>query len=193
MINDLTNKIMAMKSNDSQESQPIYTCSNREPNGSDSSAGAFIPVFVAEVSAKTPTMTYTDSKCFESIDFTFEKVDTETYNVHVKTGKKHGALCKEAFVFANTEIFHIEIFAFKGDHTLTFKAPNANAQADMDFGGIKVYESCDGAIDLIKSIVNMAKCFIGGISDHPNVPIVGSHVPPYMEKANVKFLHEAKG
>lgn len=189
LINDLTHKLQAMKENDGN--QPIYTCSNREPNGSASSAGAFIPVYVADLTAANPTMSYKDSKCFEQIDFTFEKVDTETYNVHVKTGKKHGTLCKEAFVFANTEIFHIEIFAFKGDHTLTFKAPNKDSQADMDFGGIKVYESCDGAIDMIKSIVNMAKCFIGGISSHPNIPIIGSHVPKYMEEANVKFLHEA--
>lgn len=61
----------------------------------------------------------------------------------------------------------------------------------MEFGGIKVYESCDGAIEMIKSLANMAKMFIGGISAHPNIPVVGSHVPPYMEEANVKFLHEA--
>jgi len=61
----------------------------------------------------------------------------------------------------------------------------------MDFGGIKVYESCDGAIEMIKSLANMAKMFLGGISAHPNVPVVGSHVPKYMEDANVKFLHEA--
>ena len=37
------------------------------------------------------------------------------------------------------------------------------------------------------------KGFLGGISDHPWVPIIGSHVPPYMEKANVKFIKEAVG
>jgi hypothetical protein len=173
--------------------QPVYTCSNREPNGTNTSAGAFIPVYAANVTAAAPTATYKDSKCFEQIDFTFEKVDDETYNVHVKTGKKHGTLCKEAFIFANTEIFHIEIFAFPGDHTLTFKTTTKEAQADMDFGGLKVYESCDGVVEMIKSAVNMAKCFLGGISSHPNIPVVGSHVPPYMEKANVKFLHEAMG
>lgn len=33
-----------------------------------------------------------------------------------------------------------------------------------------------------------ATAFVGGISDHPNIPIVGSHVPKYMEKANVAWL-----
>jgi len=72
-------------------------------------------------------MSYTASKCFKQIDFTFEKVDDETYNVHVKTGDKIKTLCKESFVFANTEIFHVEVFAFKGDHTLEFKTPTKNA------------------------------------------------------------------
>jgi len=111
--------------------------------------------------------------------------------VHVTTGKKTGTLCKESFVFANTEIFHIEVFAFPGKHTLQFKATTADAQADMDFGGIKVYESCDGAVELIKSAFNTAKAFLGGISANPNLPIIGSHVPKYMEDANVKFLKEA--
>jgi hypothetical protein len=31
------------------------------------------------------------------------------------------------------------------------------------------------------------------LTDRPNIPIVGSHVPPYMEKANVSFLAEAMG
>lgn len=111
--------------------------------------------------------------------------------MHIKTGKKHGTLCKEAFIFANTEIFHIEVFAFKGDHTLTFKTTTPEAQTDMDFGGLKIYESCDGVVEIIKSAFKTAKCFLGGLSHKPNVPIVGSHVPPYMEKANIEFLHES--
>jgi len=148
---------------------------------------------VSDLTAATPTYSFANSKCFASVDFQFEKVDTETYNVHVKTGKKLKTLCRETYIFANTEIFHIEVFSFKADHTLTFKVPTADGQADMDFGGIKVYQTCEGIVDDIKSVFNMAKCFIGGLSHKPNVPIFGSHVPPYMEKANVEFLKESKG
>jgi hypothetical protein len=35
--------------------------------------------------------------------------------------------------------------------------------------------------------------YIGGLSDHPFIPYVGSHTPPYMEKANLKFIKEAMG
>jgi hypothetical protein len=148
---------------------------------------------VSDLTAATPTYSFPNSNCFESVDFQFEKVDNETYNVHVKTGKKLHTTCREAYVFANTEIFHIEIFMFKADHTLTFKVPTADGQADMDFGGIKVYQTCEGIVDDLKSVFNMAKCFIGGLSHRPNVPIIGSHVPKYMEEANVEFLKESKG
>lgn len=35
--------------------------------------------------------------------------------------------------------------------------------------------------------------FVGGLSADPNLPIIGSHVPPYMEKANVDFIRETMG
>ena len=35
--------------------------------------------------------------------------------------------------------------------------------------------------------------FIGGVSDHPFVPVVGSHTPPYMEKANISFIEAGMG
>lgn len=103
----------------------------------------FLPVYVSTLSPSATTYSYTISKCFETIDFTFEPVDVQTFNVHVKTGKKTGLLCKEAFLFGNTEIFHIEVFAFSGNHTFQFKTPTLEAQTDANFGGIKVFEFCD--------------------------------------------------
>jgi len=32
------------------------------------------------------------------------------------------------------------------------------------------------------------KLFVGGLGDNPKYPVIGSHVPAYMEKANVQFL-----
>jgi len=193
MITDMTEKIRAKKEAGTEAEQPIYSCDDREPDGKTTSAGAFLPVYVSDLTAASPSYTFSNSKCFDSVEFQFEKVNWETYNVHVKTGKKLDTLCREAYIFANTEIFHIEVFMFKADHTLTFKVPTSNGEADMNFGGIKVYQTCMGMVDDLKSAFNMAKLFIGGTSDRPNVPIFGSHVPPYMEKANVEFLKEAKG
>eukprot|EP00343_Euplotes_focardii_P002652 CAMPEP_0205805374 /NCGR_PEP_ID=MMETSP0205-20121125/8571_1 /ASSEMBLY_ACC=CAM_ASM_000278 /TAXON_ID=36767 /ORGANISM="Euplotes focardii, Strain TN1" /LENGTH=255 /DNA_ID=CAMNT_0053076475 /DNA_START=638 /DNA_END=1405 /DNA_ORIENTATION=+ len=37
------------------------------------------------------------------------------------------------------------------------------------------------------------KLFIGGLGDNPKLPVIGSHVPEYMEKANTHFIKEAIG
>lgn len=111
----------------------------------------------------------------------------------VKTGKKSSLGCQEAYFFGNTEIMHVEIFLEHGTHTLTFKTGTDVAREDMAFGGIKVFEFCDSFVDEVKSFINTIPLAIGGLSDHPFVPYVGTHVPPYMERANVEFLGEAMG
>ena len=50
---------------------------------------------------------------------------------------------------------------------------------------------CSGIEGEIESLYSFAKCFLGGTSDHTHVPVFGSHVPPYQEKANIQFLTEA--
>jgi hypothetical protein len=53
---------------------------------------------------------------------------------------------------------------------------------------------CDGYIDTFVSVFKTLMCFIGGLNTNPDGgPIKGSHVPLYMEKANVEFLNETMG
>jgi len=66
------------------------------------------------------------------------------------------------------------------------------AKADVKFGGINAFGFC-GNIDEIESLLNFSKFFLGGLSYHPSWPIIGSHVPEYMEIANVAFLKESMG
>lgn len=109
----------------------------------------------------------------------------------VTTDKPKSHLCSDTVLFANTEITHFEVFYFKGQHKLTFEMTTPEAQADVGFGGIKAFGFCEGIVAEIESLWNFAKCFIGGLSDHPKWPIIGTHVPPYMEKANLEFLAQS--
>jgi len=68
-----------------------------------------------------------------------------------------------------------------------------DAKTDTHFGGIKAFGFCDGVKESIESIWNFAKAFVGGISDHPYIPYIGTHVPHYMEQANVDFLAQSMG
>ena len=152
----------------------------------------FLPVFAAEVSEANPTMTYA-GQCFGEITFEYEKVSETEFDVHVTTKNKASTLCHDVIMFANTEIQHFEIFFMPGKHKLTFQMNTPEAQADAGYGGIKTYAFCEGVIDDIQSLFTTLKAFVGGISANPNLPIIGSHVPPYMERANVEFIKEALG
>ena len=61
----------------------------------------------------------------------------------------------------------------------------------MGYGGIKAFGFCEGIVSEIESLWNFAKCFLGGLSDHTKWPVIGTHVPPYMENANVEFLSQS--
>ena len=56
---------------------PVYTCDDREPDGTQKSVGAFLPVFAADVSEANPKATY-EGKCFQEITFEYSKLsDTQ--------------------------------------------------------------------------------------------------------------------
>lgn len=67
------------------------------------------------------------------------------------------------------------------------------AQADVGYGGIKAFAFCENIIGEIESLWNFIKSFVGGLTPHPDWPFIGSHVPPYMEKATLDFLHDSMG
>lgn len=94
---------------------------------------------------------------------------------------------------ANTEVFHIEDDLMRGNHKISLTMATPEAQADFAFGGIKVYMFCDGIVHEIESLLTTLECFVGGLSDHPKLPIIGSHVPPYMAEANLEFIKESMG
>ena len=168
------------------------TCSDRSPASTPSDFGMFLPVFAAQVDAANPTGTYA-GHCFEEITFEYEPIDETSFNVNVTTSKPKSHLCKDVILFANTEIQHFEVFFFHGTHKLTFQMNTPEAQADVGFGGIKAFAFCENVIQDVESLWTTLKGFVGGITDHPKWPIIGSHVPPYMEKVNVEFIKENIG
>ena len=86
-----------------------------------------MPVFVTELTPQILNFSYSDSKCFSQVDFSFERITQTQFKVNITPAGKRNVLCKEAFIFANTEIFHTEVFAFTGLHTLEFEVPSLSA------------------------------------------------------------------
>lgn len=40
---------------------------------------------------------------------------------------------------------------------------------------------CTGYIETFTNVFKTLLAFVGGLSPDPDLPIIGSHVPPYME------------
>jgi len=109
--------------------------------------------------------------------------------VNTQNPKNHW--CHDTIFFANSEYHHLEPFFFHGRHVVQFEMPTEIEQADVGFNGISVFSFCDGIVGEVESLFNFLKCFVGGLSDHPHWPVIGTHVPEYQEKANLKFLTES--
>jgi len=108
--------------------------------------------------------------------------------VNIDARRPKSLFCKDWFFIANTELMQVETITETGLHQITFTNLDKFAWEDLQYGGLKVFMFCDGYIDTFISAFKMLLCFLGGMGTDPNLPIMGSHVPPYMEHANVEFL-----
>lgn len=177
----------------------LYKCDNRlEDGGEDPDQAAyFFPVAVGSLSPAQSSVTYTNGLCFESITFTYTQTgndkDIGDVILTVDTEKPKSLFCKDWFLFGNAELQHVETFFFSGKHQVTLKNLNENAKVTIQNKGIQVYMFCEGYVDTFLSVFNTVLAFVGGLGTNPDIPFFGSHVPEYMEKANIKFLNHTMG
>lgn len=169
--------------------EPLYTCEERLPSSTEQVL-MFLPVYDGAVNSDMPHATFT-GKCWD-FDVTYEQTDPSSFDLVINTSNKQQAVCADNLFIANTEIKHIESFWFGGEHRITLNVPD-NGQVDLAFGGIKMFHFCGSWVEEIESVFHTLEAFVGGVSDHPLIPFVGSHTPPYMEKANIGFIEAGMG
>jgi hypothetical protein len=119
--------------------------------------------------------------------------DIGDVTITVDAENSKSLFCKDWFLFGTAEMYHVETFFYKGKHSVTFKNLSPEAKTDIAVNGIRIYMFCDGYIDTFLSVFHTALAFIGGIGTNPWIPYIGSHVPEYMEKANIAFLKNTMG
>ncbi len=114
--------------------------------------------------------------------------------VTIDTENADSIFCNDWFFFATSDIQHVESFYISGKHQITFANLSADTMAEIAVNGLRIYLFCDGYTDTFVSVYNTVLAFYGGLGTDPNGDAVhGSHVPDYMEAANVKFLSELMG
>ena len=164
--------------------EPIYTCSTE--HAADPMMGfSMDPVYVADLTPTAPTSSYSSGTCFSEMDFSFEITSPSTFDVTMVLGGKRSPLCHEFLLFANTELFHLEVFYMAGTHHFTFEMASIEEQEDVSLGGVKVFMTCDGMLEETVAILRTVELFFDIESD------TSLQVPQYMVDANLKFLSEA--
>ena len=58
----------------------------------------------------------------------------------------------------------------------------------MRVNGVRIHMFCSGYLDTTVSLWNFVKMYLGGLSTYTWLPFMGTHVPAYMEKANIEFI-----
>jgi len=130
-----------------------------------------------------------EGTCFKNIDAELvEKDDKSGVQLKFTLSDPKSLTCADWFLTGNTGMKHLSYYFLHGEKTVTFNYPSQDAADDTAFNGITIYTFCENPFTAVESLLKTATCFVGGISDNPNIPIVGSHVPKYMEEANKAWL-----
>jgi hypothetical protein len=160
-----------------------YTC-NTEHLQDPTIQFGMDPVIVADLAPSTPTASYTSGTCFSQMDFSFEITSPTSFDVTMVLGGKRSTACHEYLIFGNTELWHMEVFFLSGTHHFTFNMPSLDEQEDVNYGGVKVFMTCDGLVDETVAIMRTIQLFFD-IHTDDNVS-----VPDYMTDAALRFISE---
>lgn len=147
--------------------QDIYGCSERMNSTDPTEVGLFFPVFTGMVTPETPTITF-EGVCYSQITLTFEQTSQTSFDIVADLQGKGSMLCKEAILFANTEMTHFEIFFRSGQHKMSFNMPYETEQKDIAYGGIKSYMVCEGVKDELESVMRTIQIFFDASSGEPS-------------------------
>ncbi|CAI2364533.1 unnamed protein product [Moneuplotes crassus] len=187
----LLNTIDQAKKNKLNLRRDITTCETESAFG-PTDEFQFTPIFVGKLLNDESEVSY-EGQCFKQIKFTMEHVGEDSVKVHIDARKKRSTFCKEALFLSTTVRHHVEYLFLERKHTITFKNLDADDFIDLDLGGIRMYLFCHSITESFMSVFNTLKLFIGGLGLNPKYPVIGSHVPEYMQQANRHFIKEVFG
>lgn len=174
------------------ENGSLYKCQDSTHDPDD--YFQFLPVFAGSLKQDHQELKYS-GQCFQDVTFDLEYLpnaeNPTSVKVHINAKNKRSLLCREHIFISTATRHHIEPLFLARKHVIEFKNLDQDDFDDIKFEGLRMYFFCHGIHDEFISIFNTLKLFVGGLGDNPKYPVIGSHVPAYMEKANVQFLSEA--
>ena len=140
--------------------------------------------------SSTQTSLNFQNQCFNDNTFTLTKTGDNSFALTIESTKANSELCVDTYLFATTLNFHIETVFFRGKHVVEFRDLTDDQVEQIETYGLHIFSFCDRLAYIIPDLVYTALLFLGGLTDHPYLPIFGSKVPYYQEQLNLEFLRE---
>ena len=170
-----------------------YTCENRAPNADPSDPMQFMPVYSGLLNSENTQLVILQGRCFRNITMTYKQFltpDNELEKIEITAVAEDPVnyYCKDWFVFWSPQFAQFDTMFFRGTHTITIAYLRQGAIHDINVNGVKVYMFCHGYTKSLLSLGKTALAFLGGLTVHPTWPVIGSHVPWYMETLNKRIM-----
>ena len=165
-----------------------YKCDIR-PNVESSNFYYFAPALRGILHNEVQNFTF-EGSCFKKIEISFSYKNNSTeIDIKIVSSEKKRFLCKESVFLGTSRLQNIKVLYMSGTFTLKLKNVNQDDRDEIRINGIRFFSFCQGFWASFKSFVKTLSMYLGGLSTNPKLPIIGSHVPKYMENANIEFLN----
>jgi len=172
----------------------IYQCKNRNiapGNNHKEEYFDFVPVLYGSLYPKVNTVSF-EGTCFKQITVTMTQLPSaDEVDFVIETHGHKGPLCREWLLLATSQRYIIQHLAMKKTHKVTVKNIKQFDIDEISNDGFRVYGFCDEIKPTIVALFKTLTLFVGGLSAKASLPIIGSHVPEYMQRSNQKFLKES--
>ena len=130
------------------------------------------------------------SSCFKRNIATLESMDETKITITLKNSEPRHLVCTDFMLFHTSNLNKVKIITLPGTHKITFDKVTQDDLNEISMNGIKILSLCTSLTNEIKSLVNTAKLFIGGLGTDPKhvVPIMRPSIPEEMVEANLRLL-----
>ena len=119
------------------------------------------------------------SSCFKRNIATLESMDETTITITLKNSEPRHLVCTDFMLFHTSNLNKVKIITLPGTHKITFDKVIQDDLDEISMNGIKILSLCTSLTNEIKSLVNTARLFLGGLGTDPKhvVPIMRPSIP----------------
>ena len=134
-----------------------------------------------------------ETYCYKNLDIKFIWRNKNTLSIYTVGWWKKSILCPDSILIHFGNHIFLQTLMVPGVHVKNIEGLSEFDKEFIKYKGIEIYKFCNKVTNILPSIFNTARLFLGGLGSKPYIPFFGSKVPMYMQELNAKFIKQATG